>query len=516
MNLSAVIRGDFISADHYNSILRLLRRRVTGPMVVETLEGWHIRRDPGKKQVMMARITGSTPVGDVFSYAWERVTLDPNGVVIPVPGGETGDVIRDFAINLHEIAYPPGDPIEIGAVVQLVLETKNVGQRFRTFVDGGAASEGGNGGDLIATRVVKMTQIVAGTARCVEITKPAVAVLIAADDGTVVLGFSRLISQEANFILNGAVPGMFLHILEGVSAGYHLITEIVSDVTIDTATTFSSNQLNVVFEITDANVDPAWGPDYSRIYEVDLGSTGPTHRFLPYIGPGDYVGNDGQTFAGQVGFFAANSNFSTPSNPVIPGMYVEIFSGPDAGRHLIVAVSATILFLATALTSNGVGLSFRVDITSEHATTLQLIGESSLVPDQNHLEVKIARAIHNVTQATEFDISREQNNTDARDLLTEIGGYLACYRLQVGANGITGLPVDSDVIIGVKPWRGHTVSGPLFFNAKGEPKYDLSDPDEPVVPIGWYRDHWRLEIAVARVVLHAPLEDELCEQVGPP
>ena len=37
--------GDRISARMQNEILRVLRRRVTGPFVRETSDGWHVRRD---------------------------------------------------------------------------------------------------------------------------------------------------------------------------------------------------------------------------------------------------------------------------------------------------------------------------------------------------------------------------------------------------------------------------------------------------------------------------------------
>lgn len=39
-------KGDAVSARVRNEIVRLLKRTITGPNVVETAYGWHVRRDP--------------------------------------------------------------------------------------------------------------------------------------------------------------------------------------------------------------------------------------------------------------------------------------------------------------------------------------------------------------------------------------------------------------------------------------------------------------------------------------
>ena len=44
--LKKVKAGDPLSASEHNEIIRLLNRRVTGPNVIETSTGWHIRPDP--------------------------------------------------------------------------------------------------------------------------------------------------------------------------------------------------------------------------------------------------------------------------------------------------------------------------------------------------------------------------------------------------------------------------------------------------------------------------------------
>ena len=44
--LRKVKKGDPLSAREYNEIIRLLKRKVTGPNVVETATGWHIRPEP--------------------------------------------------------------------------------------------------------------------------------------------------------------------------------------------------------------------------------------------------------------------------------------------------------------------------------------------------------------------------------------------------------------------------------------------------------------------------------------
>lgn len=42
--LRDVMKGDPISARQWNEVLRLLKRNVTGPDVIETATGWHIKR----------------------------------------------------------------------------------------------------------------------------------------------------------------------------------------------------------------------------------------------------------------------------------------------------------------------------------------------------------------------------------------------------------------------------------------------------------------------------------------
>lgn len=484
-SLDATFPGDVVSSRQHNEIIQLLKRKVTGPLVVETAEGWHVRRDPTRKQAMMGRITGSVFDG---TYAWERVTLDPDGVVILIPGGETGD----NAINLAEIITPLNEPVLAGTIVQLILEVRSDGQRFHTFVVGG-------GGSVKQSRIVKMTQIIDDVVRCVEMVSNTL--ISSGDAGFIVGTFNFFQDLSATFIADGIQAGMTLIVIGGVNGGNYEIIDVLTETAFIVELAWEVSQGSVVYEIK-SDVSSI---DYSHIFEVKLELT---HRFLPYVGPGDHVGGDLRTFAGQTSVLSEDANFTDPSNPVLPRMYIEIFSGADAGRHRVVTVGSVVLTLAAPMNDTASGLVYRIDIVSEHATSLQLINERALVPDQNRLEVKIARAIRDQTDAIIFDISRE-GGQDALNLFNEIGSYLACYRLQVGAND-QGLPIDDRVIIGVKPWRGHTIDGVLFFDANAEQKFDLSDLDEPVLPIGWYRDHWRLEFAIARAKRQEPTNAETC------
>ena len=114
--------------------------------------------------------------------------------------------------------------------------------------------------------------------------------------------------------------------------------------------------------------------------------------------------------------------------------------------------------------------------------------------------------------AITFDIFREQGTTDTLDLFDEIGAFLACYRLKSDASQAQGVPVDDRVLIAALPWRGHVVDGVLYFDDQNpaEPKYDLSSADEPVWPIRWLRDNWRLEGAIAEDELQEPSAAEVC------
>lgn len=50
--LRKVMKGDPLSAREHNEIIRLLKRKITGPLVQETSTGWHIRREPSTPEVV--------------------------------------------------------------------------------------------------------------------------------------------------------------------------------------------------------------------------------------------------------------------------------------------------------------------------------------------------------------------------------------------------------------------------------------------------------------------------------
>lgn len=129
--LHPVREGDALSAEDWNRLRKLASRRVTGPLVVETSEGWHIRRDP--------RITGPTPStgivgwakitayslipGETYRYYYSGVEMEPTATGYAlVPGGR---VYTFCILNSPETARTAGNrkywgPIVVDTVVALL------------------------------------------------------------------------------------------------------------------------------------------------------------------------------------------------------------------------------------------------------------------------------------------------------------------------------------------------------------------------------------------------------------
>lgn len=375
----------------------------------------------------------------------------------------------------------------------------------------------------------KLAQIVENELRCFEFHLPT------GTPGGVLAG-NDLTTQEGSTVVflppgstdfcgpPAAQIGDTLEIQEGPDAGsYQIVAFGGADpcriLGLDQDMTKTNINLDWRIQIPAGPPDPdaPLVPNYSQVIKARAVPGSPLHRYRPYMGPGDHTGSDLVTAAGSSTVTAAGATFLDPLNPVVPGMYIEIAAGSDAGRHEIAnVVNGTTLELVTPMTADATGLSYRIDIVSDHATTLQLVpvsgGKLIAVPDQDSIEVKIARPIRDEIDAAAFDTARELGTTEAVDLFDIHGAYLACYRLQDGASHSQGVPIDNRVIIAAMPWRGHAVDGVLFFDDQdpAQEKYDLSDADEPVWPIRWLRDHWRLEMAIGREPLQEPTEDEAC------
>lgn len=416
--------------------------------------------------------------------------------------------------------------------------------RSNALVRAPKPARGTTGAAATPIRYVKLAQIVDNQLRCIPLTfVAAVPAQVLSGNNLRTFGFESTvvaIPSSGNAFCDGQppvpppVPGQVLEILEGPDAGSYQIEAITScnRLTVSPAPSSGSDGFNLDWRIQVAPAIPeaGWPADYSQVFKAVAVAGSPLHRYRPYLGPGDHTGsdlvtNDGSEEGDEVTHVSsASANFLDTANPVEPGMYLEIAGGPDAGRHQIASVippqikgdPATQLELLTPMTASATGLSYRIDIVSEHATTLQLVpvgGQLVAVPDQDSVEVKIRLPIRDEDDANTLDTQRELGTTEALDLFNEHGAFLACYRLQVGASHDQGLPIDDRVIIVALPWRMHSVPSALFFDFQNpaQPKYDLSDDGEPVWPIRWLREHYRLEAAIGYVVDHEPSAADLCE-----
>ena len=348
---------------------------------------------------------------------------------------------------------------------------------------------------------------------------------------TIVVGGSDLVttvdspivtSASSNFLASGITPEHDLAILDNThnDFGVHRIAAVApaGDATaLQLVTPMTQTASSVSWEIVPAQI---WKVDYSSIFFANIMPGSNIKRYFPFMGPGDHKGTNAQVETGSNGLIIVNDgNLTDPQNPVLVGEYIQIKNGPDAGFYEIVAVFQNLLAVVNpgSWSADQQNLGWHIGKTSPHANVCLLYqndGVNIVMPKQDTIEVKIRSAIRNLADAQALDAARSEGpgaggGVNAVGLFDDFGAFLACYRLQAVADE-SGNPLDDRVIIHAKPWRGHGVGGVLFFAANGSQKYDLSDPNEPVLPIRWLRDDYRLEMSIGREAVQEPTLQQLC------
>lgn len=349
-----------------------------------------------------------------------------------------------------------------------------------------------------------------------------------ANDSASVQGTDLVTAEESNiitsastdFIAAGITTQMDIAIISGDDIGSYAIVEIApggdaSALRIDAQMT--ATDTNLSWEIIPGQI---WTIDYSIAITANIAPGSNILRYLPFIGPGDHKGTNAQVQTAQPTLIqVVDGNLTDVNNPVLVGEYIELKGGPDAGFYKITSVQATQLVVNNASWSaDQTNLAWHIGKVSPHASVCrlhQVDGVNVVIPEENSVEVKIAQPIRDLADAQAFDIVREEvgGGFSAEQLFDTYGNFLACYRLQTTASHGQGVPLDDRVIIAAQPWRGHEVGGVLFFDDADppQPKYFLSDANEPVWPIRWLRDNWRLEIAIARDTRQEPEAIEVCD-----
>lgn len=362
---------------------------------------------------------------------------------------------------------------------------------------------------------VKLASFIGQEIQCFKMNE--VFVNVTGSDLVTTLGSATVTSAGTDWVAQGIIAGSYIRLTSGSDAGPYRIAVVASGgnaTALELECAMATTATGINFEVIK---ETKWEPDYATLFRSYPKPDSPLRRYRPYLGPGDHVGCNLATSAGNQQVVAPGADFEDVGHAVPVNAYLEIYQGADQGRHRIILVNASTLLLAAPLTetSQPGGIAYRVSLVSEHASVLSMVafdGKNVLTGTQDGIEVKIARPIRDEGDAITFDIFREMGNDDTVDLFNEIGPFLACYRLKSGASQAQGVPVDDRVIIAALPWRGHLVSGVLYFDdqSPAQPKYDLSDADEPVWPIRWLRDNWRLEDAIAEDELQEPTAGEVC------
>lgn len=109
--------GDIITAKHLNTMADLLRMalNITGPDVMQTATGTHIRRAPLPPQPFLAKITSSASLAtNRWKYAWSEVVLDRTDDGFDIRG-RSGTTTTDYALNTVE-AFNDGTGVQAPGV----------------------------------------------------------------------------------------------------------------------------------------------------------------------------------------------------------------------------------------------------------------------------------------------------------------------------------------------------------------------------------------------------------------
>ncbi len=366
----------------------------------------------------------------------------------------------------------------------------------------------GGGGEI---DICKIAQYVDGLLECVPVTNDMSG--LTGTDGETLEGTNLFLSDTAGFIDNNVAAGDFVTISSGNQQGTYRIVQVLTNEAVLVPAVFDIAETGLSWLLI-RNQRP---PDYSKVLRalpVSANAFLPHLRYFPMFGPGDHHAKTMSTTA-TTALVDEEADFDDP-NRLIPTNgdgYIEILTGADAGFHQIVQVQQTILTVQTSLTATAQDIHYRVRLVSPHATHVMVSEwgtEKVVIPIQDSFEVKIISAVRNLADAQALDVQSEiPKTTRAADLFGAIGEYLGCYRLRIDAADDDGMPLDNRVLIPAKPWRGHDTDGVLFFREAGQQKYTGSALN-PVFPIRWLRNMYRLEIAIARDTRQAPTAGQEC------
>lgn len=151
--------GDVISAKLFNAMTRLLKRKVTGPDVQETSDGWHVRRGKEKELRILAlnssgftipafaiaEVTARDSARNKFVLGRPTSDDDPNTVIVAgadIPNGKEGYIFDDK--GTHQILAP-------GAVRDDIVGSQNGSFNGAVSADGSYLVRAVSGGDVFAT-----------------------------------------------------------------------------------------------------------------------------------------------------------------------------------------------------------------------------------------------------------------------------------------------------------------------------------------------------------------------------
>jgi hypothetical protein len=100
-DLPAVKKGDRLSAKQQNILRRLVRRRITGPNVIETGDGWHVRREvQAPHPIMLRNASGET--APAYGVAEVTDVLD-EGQTIQIDKPSANDVENTVLVGDQDI-----------------------------------------------------------------------------------------------------------------------------------------------------------------------------------------------------------------------------------------------------------------------------------------------------------------------------------------------------------------------------------------------------------------------------
>ncbi len=361
---------------------------------------------------------------------------------------------------------------------------------------------------------------------------------LSGSDMVTTAGSTEVTSAATEWEAQGVTEGDYIKLTNGSDAGPYKIATVgpggdANALELECA--MATDATLITFEIVK---DAAWEPDYATVFTAYPEPGSPLWRYRPYLGPGDHTGCNLITLSAISDVFAPGHNFGDEPAPVPVGAYLEIYQGADAGRYRITAVKGNTLTLASAMTAGSPagGLAYRISLVSEFSPTLTMVtfdNKRVLVGLSDDFNVKIVKAIRTINQATSLDSQRivdeeaHEGSTEAKDLFSHHGPYLACYRLENETFPIDPMiefnyPVsDRRAIIMVRPWRGYTkgteyvadqfdVRGQLFFNQGDLPIWENLDFN-PVMLIGWIANQYRLKFAIAIRMVYEPPVGGLCQ-----